>query len=785
MQAPGSANALMLGSGEVGEYTISRSLRLRSAASAYLTRTPGSAGNRQKYTWSGWVKRGALGSLNTLFGAGTTSPDYDGFRFNSSDQLNFFQGGAVSVNLTTTAVFRDPSAWYHVVLAVDTTLSTAAYRVTIYVNGIQQTLSGTYPSQNAQAAINNTYVHGVGSQPVNGSHSGYFDGYLSDVNFIDGQQIPPSYFGEYDTVTGVFKPKRVTAVAYGTNGFSLNFSDNSAATAAAIGKDTSGNGNNFTPGNVSVTSGVTYDSMTDVPMLTSATAANYAVLNPLIQNSYITLSNGNLTATNGAGNYIALVASSIAMVGGQKYYFELTCQSGIGSNYYQSIGIWGTHEFASYGGSYTTYYSYSASDGTKYNGSSSSAYGATWTNGDIIGTAVDLVNGTITFYKNGVSQGVAFTGINTALSYYAALYCYTTQATINFGQRPFAYTPPSGFVALNTFNLPDPTIVAGNKHFNAVLWNGAGVDQSITGVGFKPDFVWIKNRDNAGGHRLHDILRPADNSLKTHVTDAEGTESGLNFTFESDGFSVDGNRGDWNYSGRTYVAWNWKASGSASTNTAGSITSQVSANPSAGFSVVTYTAQASGTGTVGHGLGVAPSFIITKPRGNASWVCYSQQIGADKYLLLDTTGASATNVNVWNNTPATSSVFSLGSGYAGYGAMVAYCFAEVAGYSKFGSVDLTNAADGVFLYLGFRPRFILMKQTNTTGNWVIFDSARSQHNFVDKEIYPNSASAEATGGSTYSEDFLSNGIKFRNQGASGTWIYAAFAENPFKYSLAR
>ncbi len=786
-----------------GGYNLTKSLRFRSSASAYLNRTPASAGNRKTWTWSGWVKRGALGVYSPLFIAGTTNGQQVGsLAFSSAGgvydklELNFgVQGTSTEFWLQTTQVFRDPSAWYHIVCAVDTTQATASNRVKFYVNGTQITALSSYggysqyPSQNYNTSVNNTVQHLISRDQVN--TAGYFDGYLAEVNFIDGQALTPSSFGETSAATGVWQPIRYTGT-YGTNGFYLDFEDTSSV--AALGYDAAGS-NDWTVNNVSLTSGATYDSMKDVPTLTNTDTANYAVLNRLNQNSYITLTNGNLTATSST-NDVAFVASNIAMPGGDKYYFEITCQTSIGANFYQAVGIWGTDQFSSYGGSYSTYYSYNAQDGTKYNNGTSTSYGATWTTGDVIGVAVDLVNGTLTFYKNGTSQGTAFTGLSTSISYYASIYCYTTQAAANFGQRPFAYTPPSGFKALNTFNLPTPTIGAtastqAGKYMNPVLFTGNSSGASVTGVGFQPDFVWMKCRSTARNHELLNAVTGGSSTLFSNLTNAEATDQRIS-SFNSDGFTYTTNSNSAN-TGDTYVAWNWKANGSGSTNTSGSITSTVSVNTSAGFSIVTYTGTGS-TATVGHGLGVAPSFIIAKARNSAQrWTVYTAALGNGYYGYLNETFAFDTaNASLRWNTAPTSSVFGVGTSVDvnnNTTTYVAYCFAEVAGYSRFGSYTGNGSTDGTFVYTGFRPAFILVKRTDSTGNWCLFDNKRLGYNgaSASKELYPNLSLSEGT---SNGPDQLSNGFKFRDtysdvNGSGATYIYMAFAENPFKYSNAR
>jgi hypothetical protein len=689
------------------------------------------------------------------------------------DSLKLLDAGGA--NITTTAVYRDPSAWYHIILAVDTTQATASNRVKLYVNGSQVTAfsTATYPVQNANLFVNSTLNHSIARQ--DGAPQ-YFDGYMTEVNFIDGQALTPSSFGSTNALTGVWQPARYQG-AYGTNGFYLKFTDNS--TAAALGTDFSGNSNTWTTNNISVTAGVTYDSMTDVPTLTSATAANFCVLNPLqpASTTVVIPTDGNLKMTGTpSGNN---VTGTMAI--GTTTYFEGNVIAGSGT---VQFGI----KNLITGNNYVY-----DNSGVKSLAGSSSAYGASFTTSDIIGVAVDPTNLTLQFYKNGTSQGVISAAFPSG-SYVAFFYASNANASAaNFGQRPFTYTPPTGFVALNTFNLPTSTIVKGNTVMDATLWTGTAAALSITNAAaFKPDLVWIKNRSNTGNHGLVDSVRGRALSLYSDLTSAEGT-SGLTqdvTSFNSNGFSL-GTQLNFscNASGNTYVGWQWQAGqGSTSSNTNGTITSTVSVNASAGFSVSTFTTTGVAA-TIGHGLGVAPSFYVVKQRnGAASWLAYHASIpsAASQYLVLDLTNAVASNAGVWNNTAPTSSVFSMGTVF-GAGNYVAYCWAPIAGYSAFGSYTGNGSSDGPFVFTGFRPKIVLFKRYDSTGAWCIFDTSRNTYNTADLELNPNSSAAENSGNAL---DMLSNGFKWRDtfgshNASGGLYVYAAFAENPFKNALAR
>jgi len=806
-------NALSGASGQSSGYNLTNSLRFRRSATAYLNRTPGVAGNRRTYTWSGWLKLGTLGVAQEIFGAGSGA-NQDLFNFNADYQFVVFSANASQTLLRTAQLFRDPSAWYHIVVAVDTTQATASNRTKIYVNGVQVTAFEytQYPSPNYQGSISDTGIHYIST--YDGSNWA-FDGYMAEVNFIDGQQLTSSSFGQTSASTGVWIPKKYTGT-YGTNGFYLPFTN--TASTSTLGNDFSGNGNNWTTNNISLTAGSTYDSMTDVPTLTSATAANYCVLNPLNKiYSTFTLSNGNLNWTSDTVNMGGFGTIQLPTSG--KYYWEIVMTVSAGGS--PQIGVGGgTASLGDLGAYYRTNGNKEQYGGVSGNGSS--AYGATWTTNDVIGIAydADTSSGQITFYKNNSSQGVAFSSLKTnfpngLFPVFQNNASGTTTFQANFGQRPFTYTPPSGFVRLNTFNLTTPTIGAtaatqANDYFNVVTWTGNGTSsgRSITGVGFQPDFVWGKARSVAYGHGLYDAVRGSGKLLVSNNTNSEATNFlyGYLSSFDSDGFTTtagSSSNENWNQTNDTYVAWNWKANGAGVTNTAGSITSTVSANTTAGFSIVTWTGNGVTAATVGHGLGVVPAMIICKERsvGGEYWHVKHQSTASNTNLFLNVTNASTSAASVGDGILADlSSSTTFGFATAGSPGNVvavnengvtnvAYCFAQVAGYSAFGSYTGNGSTDGPFVFIGFRPRYVLIKRTDSAEDWIVMDSARNTYNVANSSLFPNGSFSETTD-SNRQEDFLSNGFKIRSSGvwlnaSGGTFIYMAFAESPFKYANAR
>ena len=347
--------------------------------------------------------------------------------------------------------------------------------------------------------------------------------------------------------------------------------------------------------------------------------------------------------------------------------------------------------------------------------------------------------------------------------------------------------------------MPTPTIPAGNLFMNATTYTGNGSSLTVTngaaGASFQPDFVWIKNRSSAYDHYLYDSIRGANVKLSSNTTDAEATQTNGLDAFTSNGFSLNGGRLNTNENGSALVGWQWKAGGTAVSNTAGTISSQVSANTTSGFSVVTYTGTGSNA-SVGHGLGplgVDPLIIFVKRRNSTSnWSVYYNVNGygaAVRYLELNTTIAGAFDTTYWNQVPATTTVFSLGTAGAvntSSATYVAYCFAPVAGYSSIGTYTGNGSADGPFVYTGFRPRWIMIKRIDTTGNWYVIDTSINTYNEEKTTLYPNLFNAEGVNANFL--DGLSNGFKMREVGlaaSGGIYIYMAFAENPFKYANAR
>ena len=810
-------------------YQISRSLRFNSADSTSLTRTPGSATNQKTWTWSAWLKLADLSNTQYLFYAGDYTTHGASIRYTGGYLVLAFytSSGYDGYAFYANNLYRDPSAWYHFVFAVDTTQANDTNRIKFYVNDVQVTPSAlSAPAQNYNTTINKNVLHGMGG--AFGAFNNPFIGYMTDAHLIDGQQLTPSSFGEYDVNTGVWIPRSYGG-SYGTNGFKLNFSDNSNVTAATLGADSSGNGNNWTPNNFSVTAGVNNDSMVDTPTpygtdtgVGGEVRGNYATLSLVDKFSAAPVSNGGLfiKGDGGSGQGTGKGANSTIGIPSGKFYWEIHPFCSVSMELY--AGIWSKNAVTeNMENNASAYYFYlngggapallrvvSAGSFVNY-----ASYYGTYTNGDIWMFAYDADTGNMWHGKNGSFYNNAsgakspsagtnpdWTGIPTGTVNFPHISGYQdgiyVNANINFGQRAFAYTAPTGFKALCTTNLPTPTIGAtaatqANKFFTPTLFTGTGAAGKAVTVGFQPDFTWVKDRVQTGGyhHILQDAVRGANKVLYSNLTNAEVTASGFSFT--STGFTVGTGIGDINVSGSAEVAWNWRASNAtAVTNTDGSITSTISANPTAGFSIVTYTNASSGT--VGHGLGVAPAMVIYKDRTNAgvNWIVLHQSLTnmSNYYLKLNLTDAVSSGITL-GGSPTSSVIYTNTNLIQNGAASVAYCFAPVAGYSAFGSYIANASADGPFIHTGFRPAFIMLKRYSSAGApWTMIDATRNPYNAAALELDANVTSAEYSAGSGM--DILSNGFKLRdssyfNSASADTFIYMAFASTPFKYGLAR
>ena len=583
-------------------YEVERSLRFNRDDNAYLSRTPSSAGNRKTFTYSAWVKLGKTGvNSSTNPGNGlflSCGPAGTG----TNMALRITNSGYIGVDYYgiggyySSARLRDPSAWYHCVWVMDSTESTAANRFKVYVNGDLIYNNQIGLSQNADTPFNNNSLTTIGAYSYSTSNAYRLDAYLAEVHFLDGYAYDPSYFAETNSTTGQWNPKEYTG-SYGTNGFYLNFSDNSGTSATTLGKDSSGNSNNFTPNNFSVAAGSGNDSVSDSP------TNNFCTFNPLKVNpgNPIVFSDGNLQH-NGVSGDNHLRSSSTMQVNSGKWYVEFKFVSGYeATNSTVSFGL--TTEAGFRTSSVDAFWHQNTENfvaiAYRNNGvlqvfleavSQSTLSGMpTFVNGDVMGLAVDLDNDKLfvskngTFFSNGTGTQDPAAGTNPVYSggyltsrksdgFYFSVDGYSAQVvTADFGQQGFAYTPPTGFKAVNSANLPDPTIKLPNKHFGTLLWTGNATVRTISDtsqVNFTPDWVWVKSRSAGHDHQVTDSVRGSSKALAANLTEAEidwdvlysGNNKGMG-DYVNGGFILDddGNNARYNQNSQTFVAWNWNA----------------------------------------------------------------------------------------------------------------------------------------------------------------------------------------------------------------------------------
>ena len=823
---------------------INQSLRLRVGGNYKLDRqmvTPTSVtGTICTASW--WMKKAARGTVQSFIQCrdNQSSGEYAAYWTYAGDDSGtdhhaFRSGGSDSIKIgvpNTIYPYDDPAAWYHVVIRFDSTQSTAADRIRIYKNGqLQNSLftATDYPTQNeVEQFWNNAGEHLI--LFGNGEDSGdSFDGYIAEFNWVDGQSLAPETFGE--SKNGIWIPKKITlsTADYGLNGSRYTFADSSD-----IGKDTSGVGNDLDRvSNVNVS-----DVVPDSP------ENNFPILNARIRlyNTSSYFANGALTHVSNSTGVTSQGHSTIGVQqdAGGKWYAE--CRLNAFTNGSTWIGV--CRDVPKLAGGLfvaaarSNGYAYKTTGNKTTTENDGSSYGNSYTAGDIIGIALDLDNDQIFFYKNGTIQNsgtAAFTSI-TALNQGTA---DTTQHfvfgadtdpgnnfTFNFGADStfhgyitaggnadangigdFAYPVPTGYLALCTDNLPEPTIgpnsaTTSTENFNTVLYTGDGSGQGITGVGFQPDWVWIKSRSHGSSNVLTDSSRGVTESLFSNNDDLETTLSGGVTAFGNDGFTL-GIEGTVNTATRTYVAWNWKLNGgTTATNSNGSLTSTTQANTDAGVSIILYNGGGSAGDTIGHGLNSAPTQVWFKRRDqDGNWMNYFKEMGNDGYINLDRTNGKDTGGSPVNGTDPSSTVITLGSFQSLNGntkSYIAYAFHSVEGFSKTGKYDGNGSTDGTFIYTGFQPAWLLIKRTDASNYWLIVDEKRVAgnasssvvyypHNPMFRGLYTNLADQENQYGNAYGVDFLSNGFKHKDNVASvnasgGGYLYLAFAKAPLKYA---
>ena len=813
---------ILAGASSAGGYEIDQSLRFNRGDQAYLDRTPGSAGDARQMTVSVWVKGPSETGGGTMLEANGTDWDWWGVLGSVTDttaQMRLYLQGGIMANLITTRLFRDPTNWYHMVLSIDTDQATAADRIKMYINGEQINEWGTFSmiAQNTNIYNFNAAVN----QRIQSSDAGSALEYLSEYHFIDGQQLPPTAFAETDELTGEWKAKKFEGT-YGSNGYYLKFEDSSD-----FGNDSSGNGNDFTANSLNAD-----DQVPDTP------TNNWCTWHP-INGNQSSMTEGMMKAVGDTGNsYARGPASTFAMSSG-KWYWEYYITA-VGTEGWMGIipasrGRSDNYDIEYIDGALCYKFNGDKTEGTG-GGIVNSTYGNSWTTADILGFAVDMDNDAIYFSKNGVWQdsgdptsgasrtGAAFTdfsgGEASSIPHHIAVACGygSTTVSANFGQDgtfagvktaqgnadsagkgDFYYSVPSGYKSLCRDNLPEPAIKLSTTNFSAQRYTGNGATRSITGVGFQPDFLWIKLRSGSEAHQVMDVTRGVAYTIASNSNGAQGPSKIT--SFDSDGWTMT-SATDVNGNESTYVGYSWKAGGAPSANTDGTINTSVSANTTNGFSVVTYTGNGTAGATIGHGLTKAPDLVIVKRLDAlADWQVYNIVGGPTKYLQLNDTGGYATDTARWNDTAPTTSVVSLGTTTNLNGntnTYVAYCFHSVEGFSKVGGYVGNGESNGQTVYTGFKPEFVMVKRTEATGspNWATSTAAiggpSNVYNTVAHTLAANSANGESNFGGLTSniQDYGSNYFKFRNGGAygnadGGTYLYIAMAQKPYNYSRSQ
>jgi len=812
------------------DHQIDNSVRFETASNGHLTHTLGTAANLRTNTTSFWLKRSKLGVSTRIFASGASlNSNFDNsinIIITSGDLLQLYQetgNNNTVINLITTQVFRDTSAWYHIVFAIDTTQGTNTNRVKLYVNGIQVTSFGTatYPSENLDTHIFSAEIR----RWARGQSSAYADVQLAQIAQISGVQHAISDLGELKN--DIWIPKDITGLTYAAGSYLLELKNSGVGTASSstVGADTSGNTLHFTSSGLAV-----HDHLPDSP------TNNFATLNPL---DSVTTSGHSFTLSEGNTKFILDQNASYADIVG-------TMQVGPGGKWYweQYNTITGSNNNALPSTSLVLSSQSAHQPATIPTGSIDLVVGTRDGSEEVYMIAVDLDNGyayrgnegswsngaNLNDIVSGEGTGATATGISSTepwRPFIELLYDGASAvAHMNFGQDStfagtvsagtstdsngkgnFKYAPPAGFLALCTANLPDPVETfdpakggSPQDYFNSVLYTGNGGTLGVTGVGFQPDLVWIKDRGivdgNTYNHVWYDSVRGALQQIRSDATQESREQAGSLTAFGSDGFSLGSHAGQ-NTNNEKHVAWNWKAgtafSNDASATSVGSLDSAGTVSTDVGFSIITYTGNGTSGATIAHGLDSAPQLTLHKNliTDGKNWESYfiNPFDGSYDYFYLNLAVAKG---DFSGGTVPSSSIITLGGGAdsnENAKLHIAYCFHSVEGYSKFGGYTGNGSADGTFIYTGFRPAWVMTKRIDGSDWWAIIDTARDVHNAATLGLRANDPAAESSD-EAWTKDLLSNGFKQRstNGGSNADnakYIYLAFAEQPFKYSNAR
>jgi hypothetical protein len=795
---PLNNNTLLMAGGIDTGVPIANSCRFNDNDSARTEITWGAVADSAKIgTWSVWTKRGNLGTAQYIF-ATNTSGAGETLRFLADDTIRFMTNGAASTNLITTAKFRDPSSWYHIVVALDTTQATASDRYAIYVNGVKVTdyATETQPAQNDNMAswAVNAQINRIGRD----SGGTYLDAYLADFHYLDGVVASETTFGKFNA-KGHWVPITYNG-SYGTNGFHLDFAV-APGTGNGAGTDVSGNGNHFTDSGLAAN-----DQRTDTPTNNCATLSS-----SYYSASGISLANGNLDAVGSGASWLTHQSTMAATSG--KWYYEVE-YSALATDDNEIVGGWMAtfDNSASFLGASTYGWGLQAVAGSslirilnegaaQHTLTDTANFVAT----DVLMAAVDIDSGELWFGRNGTwfDSGDPGAGTNPAftdsdltagapLSPAGSVVTSGTTAGFRFNADDLSYAVPTGFKTFQVSSLTDANdapIPKGSDYFDILLWSGDDTTpRTISGLDFSPDIVWIKNRLANARHQIYDTVRGVENSLTPDQSIAETNQytAGYLNAFTADGFTlVDGATDNLvtNDGTDTYVAWCWKMAAKA------------------GVDVQGYT----GTGAeqqVTHDLGVVPAYILVNNRPTATnwWALAMDTLNSSSVpitdpetdrLAQDTTAALTDDATVWGDVAPDAVDFTVGTSSGSNQntlAHVAWLWANVAGFSRQGSYVGNGNANGPFVWCGFRPRMVILKRLHVANDWQINDTARNPYNDGNTlNLFPDLNNLEASADNEV--DFLANGFKLRGpdlrtNASAGEYIFLAFAEHPFKYARA-
>ena len=796
----------------LGGLDIQRSVRCGNGGG--FTRTQTATGNQKVWTWSAWIKKWyANGGSHYLFTSEGNNDGIAGIYFSGDNIHTYFDtSGANPYGAVNSRLYRDSNSWMHIVWQVDALNTTQR----IWVNGQEESLTSSNNPPNYAYSMNQSgKVVGLAQAAWGGSHTNGV--YFAEIHHSDGYKYDPSYYGYTDPQTGIWRPKKVTGISYGVNGFYLDFSDKSATTAAALGKDRSGNGNDWTPNGMSLADNSANDSSLDTP------TNNFCTFDALSARgtAFMEPSEGGLSFSLAAHTD---AMSSFLIPDSGKWYAEFvftTVASG-------AVGVTNLNRKQTGGAANALNGINMLSGEIRVNDStvqsSLTAIGAN----DVIGIKVDRDAGTVQFTNDGVNVGtpVLISSMNAPFDLMFNAYRNssggsTPSGYANFGQRTFSYLP-SGFRSLCSRNMTTPTgssIVNPKKQFDTATWTGNNTAGRLISLEFKPDFVWVKCRTAGHDHQVTDSVRGSSKALAANLNEAEidwdvlysGNNKGMG-DYVSGGFILDddGNNARYNNTGQTYVAWCWKAGGSSNTYNIDGVgyatataagldggtknPTGASVNTKAGFSIISYVASNGTNDTIYHGLKQAPEIIITKDRDNQrSWGVYYSLTGGTNtnWARLDLSNAQGTNDSGETLGGVSGSYMYLHEDYFqpahtsfanggddGSDKLIAYMWHSVPGYSKMGIYKGNGNANGVYVPLGFRPAWVMVKKTNGANSWVIYDAKRSPENVIDNYLIAEGNDVDNTNAAS-NIDFLNDGFKFRSGYDlvnSGDYIYMAFAE---------